>query len=329
MLQASSATSCQRNTCHPEASFSGRSATAPPVSLRATRSTKTPVMHLKSFQVRHQASRPLQRAAAGICHCGPGTSERVRLSPPGQQYCNLIVHGRLRHPSLHVWTLKDLLELDCGAATFRTSSAHILLLQDPSAWTFSACELFLEVFVFLKAVTLQNQERPGDFSSGRGEFHNTIRVPATAMASLKGSMGGVTLERSKLDLRQKVQTVEPKLSNDGGGGGIGNKIFNGGGGDGDDGDDDDYFNFDGGDGDGDESFWRTAVSIFYLWKHLMQGRTLTKSCFLTSSSSKARRAEQDYQRLIYSTALSRILWPGGVSVLAHLSSTLCDSRGRL
>lgn len=80
------------------------------------------------------------------------------------------------------------------------------------------------------------------------------------MASLKGSMGGVTLERSKLDLRQKVQTVEPKLSNDGGGGGIGNKIFNGGGGDGDDGDDDDYFNFDGGDGDGDESFWRTAVS---------------------------------------------------------------------
>ena len=79
------------------------------------------------------------------------------------------------------------------------------------------------------------------------------------MAALKGSMGGVTLERSKLDRRQKVQTQEPKLSNDGGGGGIGNKIFNGGGGDGDDGDDDDYFNFDGGDGDGDESFWRTAV----------------------------------------------------------------------
>ena len=82
------------------------------------------------------------------------------------------------------------------------------------------------------------------------------------MAALKGSMGGVTLERSKLDRRQKVQTQEPKLSNDGGGGGIGNKIFNGGGGDGDDGDDDDYFNFDGGDGDGDESFWRTAVRHF-------------------------------------------------------------------
>lgn len=76
-------------------------------------------------------------------------------------------------------------------------------------------------------------------------------------------MGGVTLERSKLDRRQKVQTQEPKLSNDGGGGGIGNKIFNGGGGDGDDGDDDDYFNFDGGDGDGDESFWRTAVGELY------------------------------------------------------------------
>lgn len=105
---------------------------------------------------------------------------------------------------------------------------------------------------------LQGQERSGDHSSG---FSSSIRVPTTGMASLKGSMGGVTLERSKLDLRQKVQTVEPKLSNDGGGGGIGNKIFNGGGGDGDDGDDDDYFNFDGGDGDGDESFWRTAVSV--------------------------------------------------------------------
>ena len=86
-------------------------------------------------------------------------------------------------------------------------------------------------------------------------------VPTTAMARLGGSAGGVTIERSKLDLSQKVQTVEPKLSNDGGGGGIGNKIFNGGGGDGDDGDDDDYFNFEDGDGDGDDGFWRTAVSF--------------------------------------------------------------------
>ena len=105
------------------------------------------------------------------------------------------------------------------------------------------------------------------------------------MASLKGSMGGVTLERSKLDLRQKVQTQEPKLSNDGGGGGIGNKIFNGGGGDGDDGDDDDYFNFGDDGGDGDESFWRTAVScchkwtfIFALWVLNAHLSILTRDC---------------------------------------------------
>lgn len=79
------------------------------------------------------------------------------------------------------------------------------------------------------------------------------------MAKLGGSGGAVTIERTKLNLSQKVQTAEPKLSNDGGGGGIGNKIFNGGGGDGDDGDDDDYFNFEGDDGDSDDGFWRTAV----------------------------------------------------------------------
>ena len=89
------------------------------------------------------------------------------------------------------------------------------------------------------------------------------------MAALKGSMGGVTLERSKLDRRQKVQTQEPKLSNDGGGGGIGNKIFNGGGGDGaTTAMTTTTSNFDGGDGDGDESFWRTAV------------RQIPLSCFM-------------------------------------------------
>ena len=81
------------------------------------------------------------------------------------------------------------------------------------------------------------------------------------MAKLGGS-GGVTIERTKLNLSQKVQTVEPKLSNDGNGGDIGNKIFNGGGGDGDDGDDDDYFNFDDGD-DGDDGFWRTTVGFLF------------------------------------------------------------------
>ena len=72
-------------------------------------------------------------------------------------------------------------------------------------------------------------------------------------------MGGVTIERSKLDLSQKIQTAEPKVSNDGGGGNNGNKIFNGGGGDGGDDDDDDYFNFEDGDGDGDDGFFRSVV----------------------------------------------------------------------
>jgi hypothetical protein len=80
---------------------------------------------------------------------------------------------------------------------------------------------------------------------------------------LRGSSGGVTIERSKLDMSQKVQTMEPKVSNDGGGGNNGNKIFNGGGGDGGDDDDDDYFNFEDGDGDGDDGFFRTVVQQLY------------------------------------------------------------------
>ena len=104
-----------------------------------------------------------------------------------------------------------------------------------------------------------------DFSygtqGGSNPFPVNISVPTTAMAKLGGSMGGVTLERSKLDLSQKVQTVEPKLSNDGGGGGIGKIIHNGGGGGGDDDDDPDEFAF-GDEGPGDENFWRSTVSIF-------------------------------------------------------------------
>lgn len=111
------------------------------------------------------------------------------------------------------------------------------------------------LFVFLCLVVNVSQV------SDRGEFSNQMTVSTTAMAKLGGSSGGVTIERTKLNLSQKVQTAEPKLSNDGGGGDIGNKIFNGGGGDGDDGDDDDYFNFEDGDGDGDDGFWRTAVSF--------------------------------------------------------------------
>mmetsp|Transcript_35563 Transcript_35563/g.100668 ORF Transcript_35563/g.100668 Transcript_35563/m.100668 type:complete len:499 (+) Transcript_35563:398-1894(+) len=100
--------------------------------------------------------------------------------------------------------------------------------------------------------------------TGGGLFDDAIRLPATGMAKGMGSFGGATLERSKLDMTQKVQQSAPKLDDSGGGGGIGGKIFNGGGGDGDDGDDDDYFD-DGedGDGDGDGGFFRVALPELY------------------------------------------------------------------
>ncbi|KAJ7968085.1 protein RETICULATA-RELATED 1, chloroplastic-like [Quillaja saponaria] len=68
-----------------------------------------------------------------------------------------------------------------------------------------------------------------------------------------GSLGSVTLEKSKLDMTQKQTKSSPQLDIGGGGGGIGKKINHGGGDGGDDdGDDDDYFDdFDDGD-EGDE-----------------------------------------------------------------------------
>lgn len=94
-----------------------------------------------------------------------------------------------------------------------------------------------------------------------------MSVPTTGMAKFGGQLsgGGATLEKSKLDLSREVKSWEPKLDEGGGGGDIGNKIFNGGGGDGDDGDDDDYFeDFGDGDGDGDgEGFFRTAIGHLY------------------------------------------------------------------
>ncbi|KAF7842692.1 protein RETICULATA-RELATED 1, chloroplastic-like [Senna tora] len=68
-----------------------------------------------------------------------------------------------------------------------------------------------------------------------------------------GSLGSVTLEKSKLDMTQKQTKSSPQLDVGGGGGGIGKKINHGGGDGGDDdGDDDDYFDdFDDGD-EGDE-----------------------------------------------------------------------------
>ena len=102
------------------------------------------------------------------------------------------------------------------------------------------------------------QQEQGECStSGRGM--EGLRVPSRGMARGLGSVGGATLQRSKLDLQKETKTVDPKVDDGTGGGNNGNKIFNGGGGDNDGGDDDDYFdNFDGGEGEGDDgNFFRT------------------------------------------------------------------------
>ncbi|KAL8160428.1 hypothetical protein V2J09_001965 [Rumex salicifolius] len=68
-----------------------------------------------------------------------------------------------------------------------------------------------------------------------------------------GSFGGVTLEKSKLDLSQKQSKSSPELATGGGGGDIGKKINQGGGDGGDDGgDDDDYYDDFDDEEDGDE-----------------------------------------------------------------------------
>lgn len=92
-----------------------------------------------------------------------------------------------------------------------------------------------------------------------------LNIPTRGMARGLGSVGGATLQRSKLDLAKEVKTVDPKVDDGAGGGNNGKNIFNGGGGDNDGGDDDDYFdNFDGGDGDGDDgSFFRTVIAQLY------------------------------------------------------------------
>ena len=100
--------------------------------------------------------------------------------------------------------------------------------------------------------------------STSGRSFDSLRVPSRGMARL-GSTGGAVLQKSKLNLSQKVQTQEPKVDDGAGGGNNGKNIFNGGGGDNDGGDDDDYFdNFDGGDGeDGGGNFFRTVVEQLY------------------------------------------------------------------
>lgn len=67
-----------------------------------------------------------------------------------------------------------------------------------------------------------------------------------------GSLGAVTLEKSKLDMSQKITKSSPELSTGGGGGNIGKSIFHGGGDGGDDDDDDDYMDDFDDDDEGDE-----------------------------------------------------------------------------
>ena len=91
-------------------------------------------------------------------------------------------------------------------------------------------------------------------------------TPSRAMARGPGGSGGATLQRSKLNLTQKVRQVEPKLDQSGGDGGIGKGIFNGGGGGDDGGDDDDDYFADGegdGEGDGSSNFLRSVIKQLY------------------------------------------------------------------
>ncbi|KAL8151835.1 hypothetical protein V2J09_021643 [Rumex salicifolius] len=87
----------------------------------------------------------------------------------------------------------------------------------------------------LSAVTAPRDSLPSSSSSSR-EHGPVMR------GGKFGSFGGVTLEKSKLDLSQKQQKSSPELATGGGGGDIGKKINFGGGDGGDDGgDDDDYY----------------------------------------------------------------------------------------
>eukprot|EP00873_Tetraselmis_striata_P017965 jgi/Tetstr1/438229/TSEL_002881.t1 len=114
-------------------------------------------------------------------------------------------------------------------------------------------------------VTNPGEEAADEGTRRLGGFDAAMRLPTSGMAKGLGSFsGGATLERSKLDMSQKVTQSAPKLDDAGGGGNNGGKIFNGGGGDGDDGDDDDYFD-DGedGDGEGGDGFFRTVLPELY------------------------------------------------------------------
>ncbi|XP_031124528.1 protein RETICULATA-RELATED 1, chloroplastic-like [Ipomoea triloba] len=78
-----------------------------------------------------------------------------------------------------------------------------------------------------------------------------------------GSLGAVTLEKSKLDMSQKQTKSSPELATGGGGGDIGKNIFHGGGDGGDDdGDDDDYMDdFDDDDEGGEGGLFRRRMIL--------------------------------------------------------------------
>lgn len=109
------------------------------------------------------------------------------------------------------------------------------------------------------------EQQLGAQRSANSESLQSLRVPATGMAKGLGSFsGGATLEKSKLDRRQKQTSWTPSVDNSGGGGGIGKGIFNGGGGGDDGGDDDDYYEFDDGDDSGgDGGFFRMLIEENY------------------------------------------------------------------
>ncbi|KAK4254366.1 hypothetical protein QN277_009762 [Acacia crassicarpa] len=97
-------------------------------------------------------------------------------------------------------------------------------------------------------------DAPGTSNSSLPSSSSMNLSPVMKGKSKYGSLGTVTLEKSKLDLSQQQTTKSsPQLDVGGGGGDIGKKINHGGGDGGDDGgDDDDYFDdFDDGD-EGDE-----------------------------------------------------------------------------
>ncbi|XP_019169722.1 PREDICTED: protein RETICULATA-RELATED 1, chloroplastic-like isoform X2 [Ipomoea nil] len=93
---------------------------------------------------------------------------------------------------------------------------------------------------------------PADCPSSTSSPGSPVMFAPVMKGGKYGSLGAVTLEKSKLDMTQKQTKSSPELSTGGGGGDIGKSIFHGGGDGGDDGDDDDYMDDFDDDDEGDE-----------------------------------------------------------------------------